>query len=337
MSLNLPKRAYCWTSFSEAEPKFSDEKFTYMIYQPEVCPDTGRKHWQGFVICKSPMRFTQIKSLIGDPALHLAEIRGSHDQNIAYCSKEESRAPGGKVTEYGKAPRGGQGTRNDIDTYVALVKGGATVADVIDKHPAALRYYGALDRYRSARIGKSRFNPDRKVIMLSGPSGCGKTRLAHHIAGGEVMRVAQWDKDKCWFDGCDNERVVLVDDLDPRNCPKLSEFKQVLDGYSMKMPCKGGFVYFDPDLIIITSNYPLDYFYRDELNFDIITKLPLEGAALKKSREPINRRIQYHDCWKTPPTQLDFYLENQHAQSQSDSGDSWFSVQNDEGHLTDPE
>ena len=332
---NKPKRSYAFTSYKEDEPKFSD-KFVYMIYQPEVCPETQRNHWQGFVIAKSPMRFTQLKDLIGDPALHLEECKGSHEANIAYCSKEESRKEGGRVTEHGKRPRGGQGTRNDLSVYTELIKSGKSVADVVDAHPSALRYYGSLDRYRSARMGKSKFNPVRQVIMLSGPSGCGKTRLAHHLAGGEIMRVAQWDKNRCWFDGCDNEKFVLIDDLDPRNAPPLNEFKQVLDGYSMKQPCKGGFIYFDPDTIIITSNYRLDDFYRHELNFDIVTGVELEGAALKASRQPLTRRIKYRDCWVNPPTSLEFYLESSQA-SQSESGDSFLDIQNDEGHLTDPE
>jgi len=51
----------------------------------EICPTSGKKHLQGFLALKKPMRISEIK-ITGNP--HLEACRGDEEQNIKYCSKE---------------------------------------------------------------------------------------------------------------------------------------------------------------------------------------------------------------------------------------------------------
>jgi len=55
------------------------------IYGRELCPDTQRKHLQGFIHLKKPMRITELK-LPGNP--HLEACIGSREQNETYCAKD---------------------------------------------------------------------------------------------------------------------------------------------------------------------------------------------------------------------------------------------------------
>jgi len=62
------------------------------FYGREICPTTQKKHLQGFLQLKKPMRITELK-LSGKP--HLEACKGSEEQNYAYCSKDKD------VVKYG--------------------------------------------------------------------------------------------------------------------------------------------------------------------------------------------------------------------------------------------
>lgn len=328
-------RRYRWTSFKEEEPTFVADKMVYMIYQPEICPSTDRPHWQGFVVLKTSMRFPAIKKLIGDPALHLETCDASDEANINYCSKEETRKPGGKVVEHGERPKG-QGSRSDLHVLVDTVSRGGSLAELVADNPSQVRNLKYARDLQMVQCVDSRFNPRRKIITLYGPSGCGKTRLAHHIGGGSVARVPDFTRNAVWFDGCHKKKVVLIDDFDPNNAPHLSVFKQYMDNYDFMVKIKGSFCMWCPDIIIITTNYHPDTWYQ-ELNFDPVTKMPLSEKDMSSARDVINRRIMpnFRDCYVTPLTQLDFHL----TWDKVESGNPVFTplIENDEGHLTDPE
>lgn len=57
-------------------------------WQDEVCPDTQRKHRQGYVRTHRQVRFSQLKKVM--PGIHL-EIARDWNALLAYCRKTESR------------------------------------------------------------------------------------------------------------------------------------------------------------------------------------------------------------------------------------------------------
>lgn len=105
-------RNVCFTSYHADPPKWSSTKMTYLVYQQEVCPKTGRDHWQGFVQFNNPMRMKGIKEALGLPDAHLEPMGGTPKQAADYCKKEESRKPGGLHGEYGQIRD--QGKRMDL-------------------------------------------------------------------------------------------------------------------------------------------------------------------------------------------------------------------------------
>ena len=65
-------------------------KLAYICFQPELAPNTGTPHLQGFIAFESRKRFSTVKRLLGD-STHLETPRGTPEQNRTYCSKDESR------------------------------------------------------------------------------------------------------------------------------------------------------------------------------------------------------------------------------------------------------
>jgi len=77
----------------------------YAIWQREICPDTGRVHWQGYIEFASPQRPTALKTAIGvrrgdqrqrplrSGEIHWERRRGTREQARDYCRKQESRDP----------------------------------------------------------------------------------------------------------------------------------------------------------------------------------------------------------------------------------------------------
>lgn len=63
------------------------------MYGYEICPTTQKKHLQGFIHLKKPMRITELR-LPGNP--HLEPTVGTEEQNIRYCAKEKKVVKGGK-------------------------------------------------------------------------------------------------------------------------------------------------------------------------------------------------------------------------------------------------
>lgn len=109
---NKTARSWTFTSFA-AEINIDRNAVKYAIYQREVAPDTGREHWQGYVILNNPQRMTAVKGVIGDPTAHLEIAKGNPEQNHKYCTKEESRKEGTEPVEIGQLVKLGQGKREN--------------------------------------------------------------------------------------------------------------------------------------------------------------------------------------------------------------------------------
>lgn len=305
-----PARHFCFTDYDVrdyrtiiTEDTFK-ESIIFMCWQTEVCPTTGKEHNQGYIHLKKPSRFSFIKKLLNSKSIHLAECRGSAQSNLDYCSKAESRKPGTEPQQWGKFVS--QGERSDIEFAYDALKEGRTVMDIIGDCPSLLRNISSLKQAKLELMPKMRYL-ERKVMVIYGPGGIGKTRLALHMEGGEIMPVPQFNKAGVYFNGCENEEAVLIDDFDPKNAPPLDQFKTCLDQYSRSVRSMYGFSYLNAKRIYITTNYHPDTWYP-ELNFDK-NGYPLEGKALEESRFPLMRRFTIRDCVQTPLTPLDFHLD----------------------------
>lgn len=64
------------------------------VFQGELCPETKRFHWQGYVRFKTKRGRKAVQALVEYPTGHCKPAKGTPAQNKTYCTKEESRAAG---------------------------------------------------------------------------------------------------------------------------------------------------------------------------------------------------------------------------------------------------
>ena len=97
-----------------------------------------------------------------------------------------------------------------------------------------------------------------EVSIYYGATGTGKTRLAYESSDS----VYKWNVDTPeWWDGYDGERTLLIDEFYGQLKP--SRMLQLLDGYTCRLPVKGGFTYANWDKVYITSNAHPDCWYGE--------------------------------------------------------------------------
>lgn len=213
----LRSRNWCLTAFitpgeelDGPQSFYNAERMQYLIIGQEICPTTGRKHWQCYVQLKHPASFASVQGLLNfNSPPHLEVCRGSPAQNIAYCKKE------GDWTDYGEAAglRVGQGARTDLLSTVRALEEGQSLevlltdeahASVIARHMnyfervaekfangKALAETGAgfttavLRPWQVALLAKVSAIPDpRKVYWVwDGVGGTGKSWFANYLVG----------------------------------------------------------------------------------------------------------------------------------------------------------
>ena len=248
-----------------------DPTMKYLIFQLEV-GESGTEHYQGFVQFNSQRTMSAAKRIIGQSA-HLELRRGTIDQAIHYCKKPvencecvhckdcEPSIEG--PFEYG-THSGGQGTRNDLKKYVTDVKSGKRKAELMDDHFRIMcnhRHFYADIRMLERPPQKNRF-----VMLLYGETGAGKT-----LAVTRGWKDADyWDmpcsRQGIWFDGYDlHERVLMDDFAGALSGVKLVNILKLLHEYPSRQEIKGGHTYFNPSMIVITTNiHPNKWYdYKD--------------------------------------------------------------------------
>lgn len=253
------ERYRCWMFTLFDEPNYEHwkeqaEKIQYLIGQKEVCPSTGKEHFQGYVELKDKAYgMRSVKQILGSNNVHLERRRGNQESAIAYVTKEETRIQN-SVGPYILGNKKIQGKRNDLETAVAMVKEGSKVVEVVEKLPGMLKYHKHLQWYKNELI------PDRnwetEVIILQGESGTGKTRYAHE-QDPDIFVCP--DNEGKWFDGYEGQESVLIDDF--YGTIRYDFLLKLCDRYKMKVPIKGGFVNWAPKRIYITSNQDYKAWY----------------------------------------------------------------------------
>ena len=60
----------------------------------EICPTTGKEHWQGIACFNTVQPAGKVRGMIGQPTAHIGQRTGELSDCIAYCTKLETRKPG---------------------------------------------------------------------------------------------------------------------------------------------------------------------------------------------------------------------------------------------------
>jgi len=256
------------------------ENVVYAIWQREKAPETGREHWQGFVIFDKNVRFNRVRSMFNGEA-HVEPAYGTSEQCRAYCSKEESRVPGTQPTEVGHFP-GNPGHRSDIDNLLADIQAGLPDKQLLLEHaglfircPVGFREavrrlrpmvpvrYDWLYAWQSKLLNELTGNPDpRKVIWyVDQNGGCGKSFIARILARNLDADIYAGGKCADCAYACTGSRIQCFD-LSREKAEFFSYdfIEQVKNGMVFSTKYESGRKMFDIPHVVIFSNW-----YPDQL------------------------------------------------------------------------
>lgn len=170
-------------------------------------------------------------------------MKGSVKQNIDYCSKDEG------FIEFGVRPVTNQ--RNDLVHLYKAVAKGQTDRELLENghFPTWSRSLKAVDRVRSLYRPEAR---ERIVELHIGATGTGKTRNCF-LRYPNLFEIPIAKKGDLWFDGYDQDNECLIDEFSGQM--PLQALLKITDKYYVrKVPYKGGFHWWNPSVLLITSN-----------------------------------------------------------------------------------
>lgn len=253
----IKSRCWCYTSFLTTVD--DPDGALYHVYGREVCPDSGRKHLQGYIRFKFGKTMRAVKALLGDPAVHLEKRKGTERVASDYCKKD------GDFVERGECADAAPGKRTDLEVVRGLLGQGNGMAALLD---AGVGYQGCRYAELYLKYKEPEKNPDDgapNVRWYWGDTGTGKSRASHaeaneadvavHRCSGPAGKGGKW-----WFDGYDAHTHVIIDDFRPSWCG-LSFLLSILDRYGRRVEHKGGSRQWKATDIWITSpKHPESYF-----------------------------------------------------------------------------
>lgn len=249
-------RHYCFTlnNYDESSTNsllslVTDGKARYVCFQPERGL-SGTPHLQGFISFVNGRTLGGVKRLVGRSA-HLEPMRGTIEQAIAYCSKDESRdaEAGFGFQEQGERPAAGHpGARTDIQQALVAIREGQRGREFFEQHGDIWLRYGrgvesAFALYEPLRSWKT------EIFWYYGPTGTGKTKKAF-----EEAPLSYWKNNSNWWDGYDRHEDVIIDDYRCDFC-KFSDLLRLFDRYPYQVQIKCGTRQILAKRIFVTAPY----------------------------------------------------------------------------------
>lgn len=257
-------RNWAFTSFETDYELYVTPLAKYLIIGQEICPKTKRKHLQGYVHLNEAKTFSYIKKHYFNRGEHFEVARGTHEDNIKYCSKD------GKYAEWGVKPK--QGARTDLCAIKdELVSGETTIDEIVLERPDIYHQYGRTLNAIEERVMAGKFRTSMtRGIWLWGKTGTGKSHIALEKFTPETHYIVP--NDNGWWDNYRQQKYVVINDF--RGHISYNELLQMVDKwpYSVKRRGKAPLP-FTSEFVIITSSLPPDKVYHNRDEEDKIEQL----------------------------------------------------------------
>lgn len=263
-------RSVLFTSFdSELRPQLSD-CINFLVYQVERAPSTGKLHVQGYAEFNKQATLKTIKSALGDNSAHIEPRRGTPEQAIAYCSKEDTRIEG--PWTFGESSGSYQGKRSDLATVSEKIINKVPMRSIAVEHPETyIRYNRGMEKLADMLLEDRDPNNPPVCIWIYGPTGSGKTSTIYKYFDTSEVYVKM--SNNKWWDGYLQQRVVLLNEY--KGGIDREDILQWFDRYPCCIERKGGVTKLNSPIMIVTSLYGPGYWGGEELarRFKVIIKL----------------------------------------------------------------
>lgn len=211
-----------------------------LIVGSEICPSTGRHHFQLACSFKDPKRASWMRRKF--PGIHWSRMRKEWIAQEIYCSKEKH------YFSHNAEPR--QGKRNDIIEFCERLEKGERVKALAKIYKTTyVRYSRGLVQY--GEIQQAHRDRPPTVFWIYGPSGVGKSRSVHAAKTSEDSLWVANSTGKFW-NGYDHHPQVLFDDW-AEDRMDFATVLQIFDRYPFTVETKGAHCVFNSNTIYVTS------------------------------------------------------------------------------------
>lgn len=245
---SVRNRNWIVTSFDENQFKFyENEAISYEIYQIETCPKSGRLHKQGYIELTEAKPLSWIRKL--DTKAHWEPRKGTQNDAIKYCSKEESRKEG----PFEMGTKKSQGKRNDLIEIKEKIDTKVPLRQIAEEHFGDyIRYHKGIERYIELTMEHRTDAP--KVFWRWGLAGCGKTRYCVETHPNHYIKDSTQ-----WWNGYNQQEAIIIDDFDGKW--PYRDLLRLLDRYQYQGQTKGGYVKINSPYIYITCEFPPNHYW----------------------------------------------------------------------------
>ncbi len=276
----------------------------YLVYQKEK-GESGTEHFQGVVFFKNKRTFRSVRSILPD-GCHIESMKGTLDQAVAYCTKEDTRIEG--PWKFGEKPAG-QGGRTDLLAVKKMIDEGHSEKEIADKcFGTWCRHDRAFKRYRVLTTPGRTWQTT--LIVYWGPPGTGKSSHALELGSDSQYWLPPPDKNgSVWWDGYDGQETVVIDEF--YGWIRRDILQRVVDRYPYYVQTKGGSTPFVAKTIIITSNKPPEMWYQ---------KVGL-GGMVRRLAEPVGYVFFFGKNGVSSPVEEMYYRRQLGAES-AEAGES---------------
>jgi len=273
---NLRTRKWVFTSFLEDPPIHDEKKVRYLLYAPEECPTTGKKHWQGFAYFKNEVSFKTAQKSLKCLKQHFEPaIADSMECQRSYIvgpyEKEGKVKPyNPQFVEIGDPPN--QGKRSDLNDLKDRILSGDTTCDtVICEDPIMYHQYGrTLDKLEDIRMSKVYRTEMTACDWYCGPTGIGKSHWAYKNFSPDTQYVVP--NDNGWWDNYKQQETVIINDF--RGHIPYNELLQMIDKWPYQVRRRGRApLPFISKRVIITSSLCPEEVYHNRDKEDKIEQL----------------------------------------------------------------
>lgn len=259
-------RSWCFTSYAVDKPVWNDKRMAYLLYAPEVCPTTGKKHWQGYVYYKEKVSLKMSQKLLATGEHHHDPCIGTATDNYNYIvgpyEKDDKVKPHNPdFEEFGVMPK--QGMRRDLNEIKdKLLKQETTINNILTEEPILFHQYGRtlerLDDLRMCGIYRTEMTTG---LWLWGKTGAGKSHRA--FEGFDPKTHYVWNtSDNGWWENYQQQEIVIINELREGGV-SYDMLLQLLDKWPYTVKRRGRPpLPFTSKKIIITSSLPPKHIFK---------------------------------------------------------------------------
>lgn len=222
----------------------------YAIACKEVAPSTGTVHYHCLICCENVISTRNGKELLTIENImpHVGRIQNNLVNIVNYIKKDGSFA---EVNKENAPKKKEMEKREKAELMIngnlreLFMEGVLGAIDIIraEKLRNIFQVQAPADKYQK-----------KLILWFKGETGEGKTKTAVDIAeryfNGEYWMSNETLK---WFDGYRGQPVAIIDDFRKSMLTEWSFLLRLLDGYNLIVQVKGGFVKWQPKVIIVTS------------------------------------------------------------------------------------